>query len=305
MTEESLSTSKFKDFDSILMEPYNYLTQIPGKGIRIKLIKAFNHWLNIPEEKVEIICEIIQMLHNSSLMIDDIEDNSLLRRGIPVAHKVFGIPQTINSANYMYFIVLKKIVDLGNEQAIKVFSDALLQLHKGQGMEIFWRDNFICPNEEEYKAMAINKTSGLFKLAVDLMKIYSTNKQDFSDIVTTLGLYFQIRDDYAIFVSKEYKESKGNLCEDLTEGKFSFPIIHGISADPNSTQIMNILKQRTTDVELKKYCITLLTKLGSFEYTKGILNDLEDKGRGAIMLFGGNLVLEHMLSGLAKIHREG
>jgi geranylgeranyl pyrophosphate synthase len=44
------------------------------------------------------------MLHNASLLVDDIEDNSILRRGIPVAHKIYGTASTINSANYVMFI---------------------------------------------------------------------------------------------------------------------------------------------------------------------------------------------------------
>ena len=55
------------------------------------------------------IGEVVEMLHNASLMIDDIEDDSILRRGIPVAHKIYGVPHTINSANYVYFLGLQKV----------------------------------------------------------------------------------------------------------------------------------------------------------------------------------------------------
>lgn len=47
------------------------------------LIEAFNEWLRIPDDKKQSIKEITQMLHNASLIVDDIEDNSKLRRGIP------------------------------------------------------------------------------------------------------------------------------------------------------------------------------------------------------------------------------
>ncbi len=73
--------------------------------MRAKLLVAFNHWLKVPEEKVAKIGAIVQMLHHASLLLDDIEDGSILRRGIPVAHKVFGIPSTINCANYVMFQV--------------------------------------------------------------------------------------------------------------------------------------------------------------------------------------------------------
>jgi geranylgeranyl diphosphate synthase type 3 len=44
-----------------------------------------------------------------------------LRRGVPVAHSVFGVPLTINAANYAYFISLKKVIELKNDKAIKIF----------------------------------------------------------------------------------------------------------------------------------------------------------------------------------------
>ncbi len=62
--------------------------QVPGKNVRKQLLRAFNAWLKVPDDKAEKIGDIVQMLHNASLLLDDIEDNSSMRRGIPVAHKV-------------------------------------------------------------------------------------------------------------------------------------------------------------------------------------------------------------------------
>lgn len=59
-------------------------------------------------------------LHNSSLLIDDIEDNSKLRRGIPVAHTIFGVPTVINCANYVFFLALEKCHAWDNPDAMKV-----------------------------------------------------------------------------------------------------------------------------------------------------------------------------------------
>ena len=85
-------------------------------------LQAFNHWLNIPEGKMKIISEVTQMLHNASLLIDDIEDNSSLRRGIPVAHNIYGVAHTINCANYMYFVGLEKALSLDHPDVTHVFT---------------------------------------------------------------------------------------------------------------------------------------------------------------------------------------
>ncbi|KAK3590946.1 hypothetical protein CHS0354_034516 [Potamilus streckersoni] len=193
-----------------------------------------------------------------------------------VAHKIYGVPHTINSANYVYFLGLEKALKLDHPEVTKVFTEQILELHRGQGMDIYWRDTVCCPSEEQYKIMVIRKTGGLFGLAVRSMQLFSANKSDFKPLLDTLGLYFQIRDDYANLYSEEYETNK-SYCEDLTEGKFSFPLIHAILSDPEDNQVLSILRQRTTDNNVKKYCVQLLEKKGSFEYTRQILIQLEDK----------------------------
>ena len=57
--------------------------------------------------------------------IDDIEDNSKLRRGIPVAHSIYGVAQTINSANYIYFLALERITAMGHPRGVAIFTSRL------------------------------------------------------------------------------------------------------------------------------------------------------------------------------------
>ncbi|XP_063969404.1 geranylgeranyl pyrophosphate synthase-like [Lytechinus pictus] len=300
--ENQSAQHREKKQEMILMEPYNYILQVPGKQVRTKLSRAFNYWMDIPEDKVKKISEVVQMLHNASLLIDDIEDSSKLRRGIPVAHSIYGIAQTINSANYMYFLGLKEVMQFDHPDAMKIFTEQLVLLHQGQGMDIYWRDSYTCPTEEEYKEMVIKKTGGLFGLAVRLMQLFSTNKSDFKPLSDILGLYFQIRDDYANLCSRQYTENK-SYCEDLTEGKFSFPLIHGIRSRPENTQVMSILRQRTEDMDVKRYCVDLLEKFGSFEYTRTVLFDLEKQAYQHITNLGGNPILESILEELGKLIR--
>ncbi len=107
--------------------------------------------------------------------MDDVEDSSLLRRGIPVAHSIFGTAQTINSANYAYFGALQELLRLQSPTAIRIYTDELCNLHRGQGMELFWRDTLTCPAEVDYLEMVGNKTGGLFRLAVKLMQAESAS----------------------------------------------------------------------------------------------------------------------------------
>ncbi|GKT46898.1 geranylgeranyl pyrophosphate synthase atmG [Colletotrichum spaethianum] len=262
----------------IIRAPLDYLLNLPGKDVRSKLMSAFNQWLRIPEEKLEVVKRIIMLLHNASLLLDDIQDSSTLRRGLPVSHSIFGVAQTINAANYAFFLAQQEIPKLGDPRAFEIFTEELLNLHQGQGMDIYWRDASICPTEEEYFQMVSNKTGGLFRLAVRLMQLASTSDRDYVPLVNVLGLIFQVRDDYLNLQSAAYTKNKG-FGEDLTEGKYSFPIIHSIRSNPSNIQLSSILKQRTTDVDVKLFAVSYIESTGSFEHCRRTLAQLTAEAR--------------------------
>eukprot|EP01132_Coremiostelium_polycephalum_P002266 gene2266-2789_t len=229
--------------------------------------------------------------------VDDIEDNSKLRRGAPVTHSIYGVAQTINSANFVYFLVMDQCNRLGNSEATSIFIEELIRLHRGQGYDILWRDTNKCPTEDDYMKMVSEKTGGLFRLGLRLLQAFSTNKTDYSALVENLGYYYQIRDDYINLSSSDYQKNK-SFCEDITEGKFSFPIIHAIHRNPMDTRLSMILKQRTESVEVKQYATEYIKNSGSLEYTKTIINEYREKIILQINQLGGNPFLSKMIETL-------
>ena len=167
-------------------------------------------------------------------------------------------------------------------------------------MEIHWRDNFTCPTEEEYKLMISRKTGGLFNLAVRLMQLFSDSDENFTEMTRLLGLYFQIRDDYANLKLEDYAANK-SFAEDLTEGKFSFPILHAVKSKTGDDRVVKILRQRTHNVEVKKFCISLIEAAGSFEYTKKVMADLDRDICTEVERLGGNLIISKVMEELRKL----
>ncbi|CAH8869279.1 unnamed protein product [Trichobilharzia szidati] len=288
--------------EKVVMEPYYYTCNTNGKGLRSALMSAFNYWLNVNESTLKLISDVIQMLHNASLIVDDIEDGSYLRRGKPAAHRVFGIAPSINSANFVYFLALEKLSVLNRPESVKIFTEQMLELHRGQGMDIHWRSSFQCPSESEYEAMVICKTGGLFGLGVRLMQLFSDVQTNYKPLLDALGLFYQIRDDYANLVDMSYHNAK-TYAEDLTEGKFSYPIVCAINHNPGDNQVMNILSQRTTNPTLKAYCVKHMLELGALHQTALMLASLEDKCRQLILEYGGNPLLSNLIDKLSDLHR--
>lgn len=60
--------SMLTDLRQTLLEPYTYISANPGKEIRSQLIEAFNLWLKVPDEDLEVIRKVVRMLHNASLL---------------------------------------------------------------------------------------------------------------------------------------------------------------------------------------------------------------------------------------------
>jgi geranylgeranyl diphosphate synthase type 3 len=81
--------------------------------------------------------------------------------------------------------------------------------------------------------------------------------------------------------STDYTFNKG-LCEDLTEGKFSFPVIHSIRQNPENLVLINILKQKTNDETVKRYAVSYMEQTGSFAYCRKVLKDLIAKAMAEV-----------------------
>jgi len=240
--------------------------------------------------------------------VDDIQDDSQLRRGAPVTHKIYGVPQTINSANYVYFLALQELLALSSgdsspsqEELVSIITSGLISLHRGQGLELLWRDSLMCPTEDEYVDMVNNKTGGLIRIGIKLLMTCGTTNLDidYVPLANLIGVYFQIRDDYMNLKSGEYTSNKG-FAEDLTEGKFSFPIVHGIHADKTNRQVLNTLQKRPRTPTLKIHTISYLDKhTQSFAYTRSVLKNLEQQMRAEVARLGGNKGLESIIDALA------
>ncbi|KAH7055784.1 polyprenyl synthetase [Macrophomina phaseolina] len=295
----------------IVLAPYKYLTSLPSKGIRDIFIAALNWWLEVPEDTLTSIKAVIGMLHQSSLMyacfclvaeeldadgsrLDDIEDDSKLRRGSPSTHMIYGKGQTINSANYIFVQAFAEMQRLKSPEATEILINEVENLHCGQSFDLYWKYHVQCPSEEEYMMMVDNKTGGLFRLCVRLMQAESTRKYSSIDstyFVTLLSRYFQIRDDYQNLMSDQYAKEKG-FAEDLDEGKISLPLIYCLQspACTQSSEIMGILKHKASDTlppEMKHFILNHMRSTGALESTHGLLQEMQNDLLGELRRLEG------------------
>lgn len=277
-----------------LIAPCNYIAKLPSKGMRSLLITAFNDWIGAPMSSATSIKSIIGLLHDASLLIDDVQDNSNFRRGKPAAHTIFGISQALNSGLFMFSQAVQESRKLSNPESTDIVLQNLECLYLGQSWDLYWKHSLSCPSIDEYMNTVDNKTGGMFRMLAQLLKAESLPAMTVSDreristvdldyLTLLIGRFFQIRDDYMNLQSAEYCEQKG-FCEDLDEGKYSFPIVHLLGRKPEYRgYITGVFRQLPLGVgqearlsrEMKQSILEILESEGSLAATLQLLKELE------------------------------
>ncbi|MCF7953740.1 MAG: polyprenyl synthetase family protein [Spirochaetales bacterium] len=187
------------------------------------------------KERAEIaysLTPVVEYPHNGSLIVDDIEDGSDLRRGKPAVHTIYGTDFSINAGNLMYYLPTSCIdgADLSREEKLQVYqiySKYLRRVHFGQGFDISWHnDSSYIPDVESYEQMCRLKTGCLAGMAAEIGAVAAGASRDMilasGRIAETMGLAFQIRDDVQNLTTGNPGKMRG---DDIVEGKKSLPLI--------------------------------------------------------------------------------
>jgi len=240
--------------ENILLEPVSYYKNQKGKNIRKLLGDLFGKLLSVKQEDIELANNIINSCHNASLVIDDIEDNSLLRRNEPCSHIKYGIPLTLNAGYMEIFQSLKIISTQYSSNTTNKIIEYLYYLHEGQGMDIYYTTNKIIPSLEDYTKMIVYKTG--YPMLINLELLFDKSKNvifkkkyvQFKNILINFSIFYQIRDDYINLTDVNYWKEKG-FCQDFDEEKISYLITYFKTI--NNTNILELLKDKTNEGKIK------------------------------------------------------
>lgn len=271
-----------------IYEPNGYFLQAKGKKLRPILgylaIKAFG---KNPDKYKELLI-VPEILHNSTLIVDDIEDNALLRRNRPAAHIKFGLDIAINAANALYYfpfhiINKSKLSRSQKEKAVNILIETMNRLHAGQGLDILWHKNhkfIVTPGQ--YIQMVKLKASSFFRMELQLAcLIAGTDKNTEKKsalFAENLGVSFQIIDDILDITSYAEKSKKfGKIfAQDITEGKKTLIVLYALEKanKKDKNRLFEILSLHSEDERLKKEAIALLTKYGAIDKAREFLYTL-------------------------------
>lgn len=183
------------------------------------------------------IAAAIELIHNFSLIHDDIQDNDMQRRHRPTLWYLWGKPQAINAGTTMQVLANLAILKLQGYNVLyskqievfKILNESCLKMLEGQYLDISFEDKFDV-NPEDYITMIEKKTAALIEGAILIGAVLNL---DFKDIIpfkvfgNYLGIAFQIRDDILGIWGNEDKTGKPHA-SDIRKKKKSYPIVFAL-----------------------------------------------------------------------------
>lgn len=221
----------------------------------------------------------IEMFHNFTLIHDDIEDCSLLRRGKPCLHVQHGVPLALNAGDGLFMMVWKAAMDVGgnfeqNKTAQRMLLEAFTEVLEGQAVELGWyRSGKWDVSESEYKKMVGGKTGALIgascAVGAYLGGAEEIEVENFRRFGVEIGVAFQIQDDVLNIVGEEEKYKK-EIGGDVVEGKRTLVVIEALRrlGQKDQKKLRYLLKKEGKVKSDVVEVIELLKKSGGVEAAK-------------------------------------
>lgn len=218
--------------DAALLNPARDILGRTGKGLRARLVEHSWRLAGGDREGVpELLPLLVELLHAGSLVIDDIEDDSRLRRGQTALHRVYGLPLALNMGNWLYFVALALLsrVAVPPELKLALHEDAglaLLRSHQGQALDLGVR--VTSAKRSEIKRLVASstrlKTGSLMQLSALIGARASGGTPEAVDAISRfgaeLGVALQMLDDWS-GISVESRREKG--VEDIKLARPTWP----------------------------------------------------------------------------------
>jgi len=272
--------------DALAVPAWDFLDR-GGKRWRPVLLVVCAEAVGGDRETATPLVPLIELIHNGTLVHDDLEDNSDLRRGKPCLHKLFGVDIATNVGSAMYFLPL--VILYGGrtpytaEQRLRIHdmtAQELVRCHCGQAIDIAWHNGARRRiSEAEYFQMCAYKTGVLARLAARLGAYVGGGTdvqiEALGRFGETLGVAFQIQDDILNLTGAAFAKGKGRG-EDIHEGKRTLLVWYALDRAPEAAarRLDEILAAHPEDQGTIDEAIAIIEETDAIDYARRRANDL-------------------------------
>ncbi len=299
---QELVEDKIKDYIRIkepksLYEPFSYIMEAGGKRIRPILTMVAAGAIGADPISALNCGVAIEILHNFTLVHDDIMDKSPIRRNRPTVHMKWNDSIAILTGDMMVGYAYT-LLPFGSEHPrtkdiLEIFSNALIEVCEGQVYDMeFGERNDV--SLDEYISMITQKTSRLLEACVlmgaNIANASPEQLKALDDYAINVGLAFQVQDDILDMSADQLKFGK-KIGQDIIEGKKTYLIIKAkeIASEQSDIELLDLYlnSHGLNETYVNKFQ-ELFQKLGIYEIAQNAVDDYFNKGLESLKLLPDN-----------------
>ncbi|UPW18039.1 octaprenyl diphosphate synthase [Agarivorans sp. TSD2052] len=296
----------FKELESdvaLINQISFYIVNSGGKRIRPLLTVLAARALGDQQQQHIKLAAIIEFIHTSTLLHDDVVDESELRRGKDTANARFGNAASVLVGDFLYSRSFQLMTQLKNLHVMDILADATNVIAEGEVLQLI-NCNDPDTDEQRYFEVIYCKTAKLFEAATRLAAVIGNQpphiEQAMQDYGKFLGTAFQIMDDVLDYVADEAEMGK-NVGDDLAEGKPTLPLIYAMTkADSADKALIAEAIKQGGSLDKLDAILAILDKTNALEYCRSRAADEAQKAIDALSIIDDSEYKQALMS-LANI----
>lgn len=279
----------------------DHIISAGGKRLRPMLVVLAGQAAGPTTADHHQLAAIIEFIHTSTLLHDDVVDESDLRRGRSTANALWGNAPSVLVGDFLYSRSFQLMVELDRMEVMQILADTTNRIAEGEVLQLLHVHN---PDTDEaaYLRVIERKTAVLFAAGTQLGALASgadaATQRKLHDYGMNLGYAFQIADDVLDYTADAADLGK-NLGDDLAEGKATLPLIHAIrhSDDAVAARLRDIVQQG--DADAMPEVLSAIHATGGIEYSQRRASEYADAADRALEGLAENDAIA-ALRGLAR-----
>lgn len=262
-----------------------YIVNAGGKRMRPMLSVLAARAIGYEGKDHISIAAIVEFIHTSTLLHDDVVDESDMRRGRETANALFGNSASVLVGDFLYSRSFQMMTSIKDLRVMEVLADTTNVVAEGEVLQLM-NCNDPDTTEESYMQVIYCKTARLFEAATQLAAVIAKKdpkiEQALADYGKHLGTAFQLVDDIMDYTADAQEMGK-NVGDDLAEGKPTLPLLYAMQhGNEKQTQLIRDAIEHCNGMEHLDSILAAMKETGALVYTQRKAEQEADKAINAL-----------------------
>lgn len=283
---DQLILSKLASDVVLINQIGHYIINSGGKRLRPLLVLLTARACDYQGQHHLTLAAVIEFIHTSTLLHDDVVDESTTRRGNQTANAVWGNAASVLVGDFLYSRSFEMMVEPGDMRIMEILSETTNVIAEGEVLQLL-NCHDADTTTERYMEVIHRKTAKLFEAATQLGAVLAKTPQyevNLANYGRHLGAAFQLIDDVLDYMA-DAKTLGKNLGDDLAEGKPTLPLIYVLEKGTDAEKSLVRRAIEAEGISLLAQVTAAIQRTGAIAYTQQIANEEVKKAKQALATF--------------------